>query len=228
MPSQPESPHPAREKVGVHPSPLSPERVAKVDAARQEWIRKLVDLSRRNNLLYFRDLKVGTLDLTAAPVGVLQRLFQSGRAPDDGVSLAQLCGDADLFSPIDATRAAASLKDIAKRAASNFEEKGLDTLFLAVGVAAWTAGDEGRDTAAPVLLVPIQAVAGGGHSRAWMLRRSGDIQVNSVLSHALQDRCGLIGERKRDQDDVAEAIAGRIRHRRSCPKRLGMLPRIDA
>lgn len=114
---------------GVHTGPLSPERVAKVDAARQAWIRKLVDLSRRNNLLYFRQLQVGTLDLTAAPAHALQALLQSGRAPDDGLSLGALFGESNLFSPVDLTRAAASLKEIAARAGSNFEEKGLETLF---------------------------------------------------------------------------------------------------
>jgi hypothetical protein len=39
-----------------------------VDAAPQQWTRKLIDPSRRNNLLYFRTLKTGTLDLSdAAP-----------------------------------------------------------------------------------------------------------------------------------------------------------------
>jgi hypothetical protein len=42
---------------------VSPERRAAVDAARWKWIEELTDLSRRNNLLYFRDLKIGTLAL---------------------------------------------------------------------------------------------------------------------------------------------------------------------
>lgn len=37
-----------------------------VDRARQTWIRKLIDVSRRNNLLYYRPLKTGTLVLSAA------------------------------------------------------------------------------------------------------------------------------------------------------------------
>jgi hypothetical protein len=37
-----------------------------VDRARQLWIKRLIDLSRRNNLLYFRDLKTGTLDISTA------------------------------------------------------------------------------------------------------------------------------------------------------------------
>jgi len=36
-----------------------------VDAARSVWIRRLIDQSRSNSLLFYRDLKVGTLDLSA-------------------------------------------------------------------------------------------------------------------------------------------------------------------
>ena len=31
-------------------------------------IKKLIDLSRRNNLLFYMDLQAGTLDLSGAPV----------------------------------------------------------------------------------------------------------------------------------------------------------------
>lgn len=35
-----------------------------VDAARGVWMRRLIDQSRANSLLFYRDLKVGTLDLS--------------------------------------------------------------------------------------------------------------------------------------------------------------------
>jgi hypothetical protein len=47
---------------------------------RQGWMRKLIDLSRRNNLLYFRPLKRGKLDLTSAKLGV--RLLSFRRFPN--------------------------------------------------------------------------------------------------------------------------------------------------
>jgi hypothetical protein len=39
-------------------------RARLVDAAIRAWKNQLVDLSARNNLLYYRTLKLGTLDLT--------------------------------------------------------------------------------------------------------------------------------------------------------------------
>jgi hypothetical protein len=43
---------------------VSPERRAAVLKARDSWVGKLIDLTRRNKLLFFRDLKTGTLDLS--------------------------------------------------------------------------------------------------------------------------------------------------------------------
>ena len=72
-------------------TPIPPERLAKVDQARQAWIRKLIDLSRRNNLLFFRELKVGTLDLSDADPAVMRALLQSGKTHDDrGISLSKI------------------------------------------------------------------------------------------------------------------------------------------
>ncbi|HKZ53336.1 MAG TPA: hypothetical protein VJ085_08660, partial [Candidatus Acidoferrales bacterium] len=45
-------------------SAVTDQRRALVEQARQAWIRQLIDLSRRNNLLYYRPLKTGTLDLS--------------------------------------------------------------------------------------------------------------------------------------------------------------------
>ena len=55
------------DQTATRPAPqISGERRQTVETARQSWIRKLIDLSRRNNLLYFRPSKTGTLELTSA------------------------------------------------------------------------------------------------------------------------------------------------------------------
>jgi Protein of unknown function (DUF4011) len=47
-----------------------------VQKAATDWKNALVDLGGRNNLLHFRELKRGTLDLTAAdPDAVMGRLL---------------------------------------------------------------------------------------------------------------------------------------------------------
>jgi len=48
-------------------NPVPEARRATIEAARQVWIRKLIELSRRNSLLYYRPLKTGTLEFSSAP-----------------------------------------------------------------------------------------------------------------------------------------------------------------
>ena len=73
-------------------TPVSAARREAVDRARQSWIRKLIDLSRRNNLLYYRPLKTGTLDLTSAESSGMATLL-SGVEP---VSIEWIASDGQL------------------------------------------------------------------------------------------------------------------------------------
>ena len=169
-------------------SVVTPERREKVDRAREVWIKKLIDLSRRNNLLFYRDLQTGTLDLSGAPSDVIHSLLQSGQEGAAGVPLNKL------LPAVQQQTAAAKLKEIASRAQMNLEERGLDTLFLGLGMATWQPDDEGRPTDAPILLMPLVATSTGRESRAWTLKRNGDVRVNDVLSHALQIQHGVVLE----------------------------------
>ena len=54
---------------------VAPARLERVKAACEGWIRKLIDPSRRNNLLFFRDLKFGTFDVSNGPQEALAGLL---------------------------------------------------------------------------------------------------------------------------------------------------------
>lgn len=158
---------------------ISDRRRETVDKARQGWIRKLIDLSRRNNLLYYRPLKTGTLDLSAANTDGINALL-SGAEPIAVSKLLPNSRDESLLSV---------LRDIARRAQANAEEKGLQTLFLAMGMATWTADDGGRPAEAPILLVPVTLETKGAHS--FHIGRIGGVQTNLVLLHLLESQFGV-------------------------------------
>ena len=166
-------PEPSR--VRLAPSP-SDARRRTVETARQLWIRKLIDLSRRNNLLYYRPLKTGTLDLSSAPAERLRELLVGESVPASKL-LPDIEDDA-LNKP---------LRDISRRALENLEEKGLSTLFLTFGMATWPAMDGGRPTEAPVLLLPVGLSKREG-SNSYHLSTTGTFQLNLVLLHVLQDQ----------------------------------------
>lgn len=151
------------------------ERYEAVERVRQGWINRLIDLSRRNNLLYYRDLKTGTLDFPNTEGKALTALLEG-----ESVSIAHLLPN------LEEGVAAACLQKIYRRAIANLEEKGLETLFLALGMASWTPDDGGRPPEAAVLLVPMAVELKG----TVKLRRSGEAQLNPVLLHVLEVQYG--------------------------------------
>src|SRR5271167_3380472 len=98
---------------------VSPERRAAVTRARDVWVSRLIDLSRRNRLLYHRDLKTGTLDLTAHDPAVMGNLLHG-----DSVTLGRLLPQADEAAT------ASCAQEIRRRALAYREEKGLETLSI--------------------------------------------------------------------------------------------------
>ena len=141
------------------PEQVNPEVRRIVDAARGVWMRRLIDHSRANSLLFYRDLKVGTLDLTEEKNAV-ERLLAGEAVPAE--ALASGVRSADNRDPVDQARAEAeaqqkarhALVAVQRKALGNLEEKGIETLFLAMGMATWPATDDGRPYDAPVLLLP--------------------------------------------------------------------------
>lgn len=173
---------------------FSPARRGKVEAARKRWISSLIDKSRRNSLLYFRPLKSGTLELTGADPKAMERLLTREEVP-----LSKL-----LPKTLELRTAEATLGEIRARAVMNSEERGLETLFLAMGITTWDSVDGERPAEAPVLLVPIKvrARARGGTGPA--LARTGEIQANLVLLHVLESEHRI----KVEPEDLLKALQG--------------------
>jgi hypothetical protein len=163
---------------------------ALVDAARGVWTRRLIDYSRANSLLFFRDLKVGTLDLTAKPEAIDRLLAGDAlSAKAMGVHregsrdpIARERGEAQAEQ-----QATAALLALQRKALSNLEEKGIETLHLAMGLATWPASDGGRPYDAPVLLVPARIEVRGRTGDELRVVVTGEGQINPVLLHVLEE-----------------------------------------
>ena len=58
-------------------------------------------------------------------------------------------------------------------------------MFVALGMASWTADDGGRNPEAAVFLLPVVLEAKGHAETSTTIRRSGSVQLNLVLQHVL-------------------------------------------
>lgn len=152
---------------------ISPRRKL-VDEAREAWTRRLVDTSRRNNLLYFRELKVGTLDLAQAEPEALQSLLSGEKVVISKLATAD-------------PKAGPKLREIARKARTNLEEKGLETLYFAYGMATWDELDGGRPPEAAILLMPITVDEKIRDDGRLTVQRKGPAQFNLALTHVLRE-----------------------------------------
>lgn len=160
------------------------ERARLVNAACETWIRRLVDHSRNNTLLFFRQLTVGTLDI--AQDELVRTLLAGGRTALQQIAAAQTSEDADRDEAEKVrTEVRRKLVSIQRKALSNSEERGLDTLYLAAGFATWPASDGGRPYCAPALLLPAK-IEQRGQGGALSLQLVGEPQANIVLHYVLE------------------------------------------
>jgi hypothetical protein len=158
------------------PANVPEERCKPVESAHEVWIHKLIDLSRRNSLLYFRLMKPGTLDFSEAPAEPLRELLAG-----ETVAASKLAPN------LESEVLKKSLKDIYSRALENLEGKGLSTLFLSFGMATWPALDGRRPPEAPALLLPVMITKRKAPILIIWLR-PGPFQTNLVLLHVLQEQ----------------------------------------
>ena len=117
-------------------------RAGLVEKAASDWKNALVDLGGRNNLLHYRDLKLGTLDLTAADPEVVSGLLQ-GKT----IRVTALFSD-----PEEAEQVLRRIRAMHNKAKENLEERGLETLSIACGLATWENKRAAWEPCAPVLL----------------------------------------------------------------------------
>ena len=176
-------------------------RIRSILRATERWKKDLIDTSGRNRLVRYRDLKRSTLDLTPSrspglDAGALERLLAG-----ESVGLSDLFPDAP--DDHDATvfnDARSRLAAINKAARTNREEKGIETLFAAIGLATWRV-DTGSPPSAPVILLPLEVKTTGAAARDYRIRKSGDAHLSPVLSHLLRTEHGI------DTEDEEAAVA---------------------
>ena len=184
------------------PRPSS-DRIEVVLRAIKRWQKDLVDTSGRNRLRRYRDLKTSTLDLTPGRVNGLNAQAMDRLLAGKPVLLSDLFPDvpdySEDFAAFDDSRR--RLAAIHKTAITNLEEKGIETLFAAIGLATWEV-DSGTPPNAPVILLPLEVEATGAAARDFRIEVAGDAHLNPVLAHILRVEHDI--QTDDDESDVTE------------------------
>jgi very-short-patch-repair endonuclease len=158
-----------------------------ITAAQDRWIDALTDLGGRNTLLYYKDRRAGTLDLSGADPDARERFLRTG-----SIRLTKLFSDVDLRA--DAIR---RVQAIYRRATELLEERGIRAGYLATGLARW---DElFLDPAAPVLLRGLTIAPTRARHDDFDLVLDDDNEVNPVLLNKLATAFGAATEELADE-----------------------------
>jgi hypothetical protein len=175
---------------------VSPGRAAAVEAAARSWSRQLVDLGGRNSLIYYRGQRSGTLDLGALPRPAIEALVRGER-----IDVMSFFAGSEIRADV-----LRRLRRIHSKSREYFEEQGVSTLYLAVGLATWTSDRTPNVPNAPALLRPAVLSVRGAAQSDFKLGLDGDMEISPTLLHVLEAEFG----RPLDLGDLESRIDGPI------------------
>ncbi|MBR4172204.1 MAG: DUF3320 domain-containing protein [Kiritimatiellae bacterium] len=183
----------------------------------RKWRSKLLDLSRRNRLLNFKDSKQAiplicddlpgiedefaagkTFTLNPRPTQFLQN---DPRAEGKQIDLTALelafakeeAAKCRLYSRLDQKELQNRLKELFRTSKSDLEEGGVNTLFLAVGFLNWKDGTMASSPTyqAPLLLIPVTLFRKTVQEGYSLSRNDDDTIVNVTLMEMMKHDFGL-------------------------------------
>lgn len=173
------------------------------------WERELLDMSKRNRMLHFRETKRSSLEITKPDFfDLYQQIVKNekslsfqrpiGRDTDPRayslLRLMELAG-----APVDVVRGdihtsqrirdqMLTLRSLRNKAQLAFDEQGTNLLYLVFGFIRWFDGDKkSGDMNSPFLLVPVSFAGSSAHDYVLKLYED-DISINPTLSYALQQK----------------------------------------
>ena len=180
-----------------------------------EWKRQLLDLSKRNRLLHFRETKRQTL-IVAAPdpstlfkriavserpltvIGVdRQSLFDfdaQGEEPVENPSVPRVVepkvGEVRFDGSPD--RVAGALYTLRSRGHTEMEERGVGVLFMAFGFLNWFESDQSDyEMRSPIVLVPVDLERKAALDPYRIVPRDDDVVLNPTLTKVLKDQFNI-------------------------------------
>ena len=196
----------------------------------ERWQRKLLDLSLRNRLLNYRDSKQ-TVPLRCPSVADLEDELAGGKkfrgfslsdndpfgsrvvSPEDAQRIEEeVIRDAfehgQIVVPLTGQEMNNRLLTLYRRARSDMQEGGTNTLFLAAGFLRWkkTEGDT-RAYRAPLILIPVSLERRSAQSPFRIAHHEDDVRINSTLLEFLKRDFDLRipeleGELPRDESGI--------------------------
>lgn len=166
------------------------------------WLKRqrddLINMSRRNRLLYFKHTKTASLEIVRpTPEEVLRKLVRRGAGGAwDFIPALGSAGGAGrelVVADKDADQLEKALKLLERKTSQEFVDKGVWVLYLGLGMLNWLESDDDTSpSASPLLLYPV-TIARDSLRESFRLRRTDDDPVlNPALAVKLNTEFALV------------------------------------
>jgi hypothetical protein len=196
----------------------------KLDAQLKVWQDELLNLTRRNSLLYFKHSRSSSLEIVGRSTS---EVFRRLDAPGWQFYLPSLTAPADDEPPsppaaqptdnellVDGKSSAAikvALRNLERKSSQSEIDTGLWTLYLGIGMMRWVDPADGKEAYSPIFLQPVRLITDGVASPFRLVRTDGDPVLNPALKLKLARDFGVdtdsVEAIDNDPDAVMTAIA---------------------
>ncbi len=172
----------------------------------EEWKSRLIDLSHRNRLLYFKQTRYGNLSVSSPSTEtVFGRLVNRKRSldfwlpPDEQVNIQAKDENPGIDLPEQPSKPTPSqlvcegvtrkelermLKKLHRRSLSDYRERGVRILHAAFGMLVWKEIDNNEEIRSPLVIVPIEL----SRKSVWepFIISSPPVEETAIINPALQ------------------------------------------
>jgi superfamily I DNA and/or RNA helicase len=149
------------------------------------WKDRLADLSKRNRLLYFKKDKPPTVEISnPESVSILFEALTGEKPrplPADELETRQMGTERTKF-----------LKKLRKEANALLKEKGVNSLFVAIGTLTWNVAEKSKELiSSPILLIPVELRKTSRKEEYTLYSTEEEVSLNPVLVQKLSTEFGI-------------------------------------
>jgi transcription elongation GreA/GreB family factor/very-short-patch-repair endonuclease len=187
------------------------------------WREDLIDLSRRNRLLWFRPTRATTFELRQPGLRDIHQRTMAGEswgfflppdpaAPRSDQPPSEPRADELVTDKSDPATIRRGLLGLERRTTQTFMDAGLWVLYLGIGMLRWHGPDETEEAHSPLLLVPVLVERPSLREPFRLRRTEGDLVINPALAVKLQTDFGVTLPALDEPDDAdADTVFSAVR-----------------
>lgn len=199
----------------------APQR-AKLKQQIDEWQKELVNLTRRNRLLYFKHTKSATLEITSPKPDAIWAGLQNGgwkfysmAEPEETAADAEQIPsphppphtDELVTNKTKPTDLKNAIRNLERKSNQAYIDTGLRVLYACFHVLRWIDPNDGKPVESPILLYPVEIERGSLQADARVVASDGDPVINPSLVIKMQADFGL--DLGLSDDDFLEPVTVR-------------------